>query len=356
MVRHGAWTGRVSDATKRDVRSPYLAAVPPAAAFVAGVARWWLQGSGNLYTATSRRAYVPDPDLGWRVVDGGPPWLGLEILAVILGITCAIVVGAWFVARLERTRPRAALRAALWGIGVVPLVVPLWAFAGGFGPEGARDALPRDAGVVDGEQIAASIDAPAGRWEVLPHVGSAITARVSAGGEGFDARLAGGIAGHWTGDPRDLSAPMTAEVSVATASVDTGVDLRSKSARDDYLQADAYPRLAFRLERVVAVAPREGDLPGVAFRAEGVVTLIGREHRVAVTGTMRPLDEIARARQGIPGAHAMLVAADFVLRISETALAADAGDFDGDEIPVHVSLVLVHVPTDEGQEGQEGEP
>lgn len=326
------------------MRSPFLAAVPAAFALAAGLARWAMQGSGNLYTATARRAYVPDPDLGWRVVDGGPPWLGLEILGVLFGITCAVLAGAWVVRRLERRRgaARGGLRAALWTAGVLPLAIPAWAFAGGFGPEGARDTLPASA-IAAGPATATiegALDAPAGTWQVIAHPASAITARVSAGGEAFDARFAGDVTGAWQADPRDLRAPMSAEISAAAATVDTGVGMRSKSARDDYLRASEFPRLGFRLDRLVASEPRgAGEL---AFRAEGAVSLIGGGHPVVVTGTLRLLDDAARARLGITESPAILAEADFAIRIPDTALAADAGDFDGDEIPVHATLVLVH--------------
>jgi polyisoprenoid-binding protein YceI len=324
-------------------RSPYLAAIAPAVALAAGLVRWLLQGSGNVYTMTSRRAYVPDPDLGWRVVDGGPPWLGLELLGVVLGVLGAVVVGAWLVRRLERSRggARRGLRIALWAPGVVTLAVPLWAFAGGFGPAGARDTLPN--GVANGPagaEITGTLDAPAGRWEVVQHSGTAITARVSAGGESFDARFAGDVQGAWQGDPGDLRAPMSAEVSVAVASVDTGVAMRSKSAREDYLQASKHPRLAFALDRILAAEPRG---PGrVGFRAAGRMLVMGTPQVVDVTGELRLLDDAARARLGLGAEPAMIVEADTRLKISETPLAADAGDFDGNEIPVHGSFVLVH--------------
>lgn len=325
------------------MRSPFLAIIPAALALGAGLLRWVLQGSGNLYTATARRAYVPDPDLGWRVVDGGPPWLGLEVLAVILAVLCGVIVGAWLIRRLERRRPRALLRGALWVISVAPLAVPAWAFAGGFGPSGARDALPRSAATAPTEGIDGALAAPAGRWEAITHAGSAVTARVSAGGEGFDARFAGGLTGHWTGDPGDLRAPMSAEITVATASVDTGVKGRSTSAAYAYLDAGKHPAITFRLTGVTA-AQQDGP-DRLSFRGHGVIGLVGREHPLPITGTLKLLDDDARARLGLPGeAPAMLAEADLKLTIADTVLAPDAGDFDGEVIPVHVSLVLVHRP------------
>jgi polyisoprenoid-binding protein YceI len=310
-------------------------------ALAGGLLRWLLQGSGNLYTATSRRAYVPDPDLGWRVVEHGPPWLGLEVLGIILGVVCAIVVAAWLVRRLERTgAPRPLLRGILHTVALAPLAVPVWAFAGGFGPDGARDRLPMGtASEAPTGAVSGALDAPAGRWDVVAGTGSSITAQLSAGGEAFDARFTGNLSGTWTADPQHLDGPMSADVSVDTASVDTGVAMRSKSARGQYLQADKYPRLTFRLDRLLAAESRDDHL---AFRAAGAVTLVGSEQAVEVTGTLHVLDDAARARLAIEEPVAILADADFTLRISDSGLAFAASDFDGDEIPVHASLILVH--------------
>lgn len=322
------------------MRSPFLAVVPPVAALLAGVARWGLQGSHNLYTQTARRYYVRDPDLGWRAVTDGPPWLGLEILGAIFGIACALLLGAWIVRRLERTRPRRGWRIALWIAGAPTLLIPAWAFAGGFGPGGARDRLPVAAAAEAFDGISGTLDAPAGTWAVITHPGSAITAQVSAGGEAFDARFAGDLTGTWTGDPHDLAAPMTAAVSVATASVDTGVAMRSKSVREDYLDAATYPAITFTLTALQAARP-DGD--AIALRANGELGLAGKRHPVTVTGKLTLLDDAARRRLTLdPATPAMLLEADLQLAISETVLAPDAGDFDGDTIPVHASLILVH--------------
>ncbi|MCA9679464.1 MAG: YceI family protein, partial [Myxococcales bacterium] len=192
--------------------------------------------------------------------------------------------------------------------------------------------------------VTGALDAPAGRWDVIVHPGSAITARVSAGGEAFDARLAGGIAGTWTGDPHDLRAPMAATVGVDAASVDTGIAMRSKSARDDYLRAAEFPRLEFTLDRLIAARP-DGDRR-VAFRAAGTLAMIGGRVAVEVTGTLTVLDDAARARLDLdPAAPAMLAVADLSVPIAATALADDAGDLDGDHLPIHVQLVLVHRAT-----------
>lgn len=316
----------------------------PLAALIASLVRWVMQGSGNLYTATHKRFYVPDPDLEWRESSQHPIWLGLEVCAIIAAIVVGLAIAGWFIRRRERKRerPSIVLRILTWLVAIPPLAVPILAFASGPGPADARDTRPppvAHVGSAGASGIAGSLPAPAGRYEVVAHDGTSVTAHLSAGGETFDAVFRGDVKGTWQGDPRDLTKPTTAELSVATASVDTGIDERSKHARESYLVADKYPRITFKLDQVVS-AHQDGP-DKLAFRAKGTVGLIGKTHVVDVAGTLRKPDPSALQRLGITG-EALLVQADFSLAIQETALAPDASDFDGDRIPIHVSLVLRH--------------
>ena len=165
--------------------------------------RWWVQGSGNLYSAVAKQFYIPDRDLGWRLSVQHPIWLGLEVCAIMLGIVVALAVAGWIIRRRETKRGgrATALRAAAWVIAVIPLAVPVAAFASGPGPVGGLDILPPAAAVAVEIGIAGSLSLPAGLYEVIPHEGTAITARISAGHDTFDARFDGDIHGSWQGDP-----------------------------------------------------------------------------------------------------------------------------------------------------------
>src|SRR5512134_3174441 len=130
--------------------------LPPLLALALGALRWWQQGRGNVYTMLRTRYYAPDPDLGWRLVDDGPPSLGLEVLGVLAGVVLAALVGALLLRHLERraVRPLRPLRAALQILALLPLAVPALAFAQGWLPAGARETPPENvvaapAGVVD---------------------------------------------------------------------------------------------------------------------------------------------------------------------------------------------------------------
>jgi len=315
--------------------------VLPIAALIAALVRWQLQGSHNLYTALAKRFYIPDPDLGWRISERHPIWLGLEVCAVIAAIAVALVAGGWIIGRREARRGGRAtiLRAAAWLVAIVPLAVPVAAFASGSGPANGLDTLP--AATIQGIEagITGIIDAPAGRFEVVEHAGTAITAHLSAGHETFDARFGGGIRGAWQGDPHDLTRPNSGEISVEAASVDTGIDERSKHAREEYLYADKHPKITVTLGPLRAATQSGANT--VAFRAQGTLGLIGKTHAIEITGTLKKPDAAALARLALSG-EILLVQADFAIVIKETALASDASSFDGDRIPIHVSLVLRH--------------
>ncbi|HET7505144.1 MAG TPA: YceI family protein [Kofleriaceae bacterium] len=323
------------------MRSPFAPVVLPIAALIGALVRWQVQGSHNVWTAIDKRFYIPDPDLGWRISERHPVWLGLEISAVIAAIAIGLGIGGWIIRRREARRGQRAtvLRAASWVLGGATLAVPIAAFASGGGPANGLDTLPPPTirGIEAG--ITGILDAPAGRYEIVEHPGTAITARLSAGHEAFDARLASGIRGAWQGDPHDLTRPIGGEISVDAASVDTGIDERSKHAREEYLHADKHPRITLALDRVLSATQSGANTVG--FRAHGTLGFIGKTHSIEVTGTLKKPDAAALARLGLKG-DILLVQADFALVIKETALAGDAGDFDGDRIPVHVSLVMRH--------------
>jgi len=318
------------------VKSPFLPAGLAVAALVASLSRWFVQDSGNLYTALEKRFYIPDPDLGWRVSAAHPVWIGIDVCAVVAAFAIGLAIGGYVVRRRESS----LLRAAAWTLGAITIVVPLAAFASGSRPSGAIDALPLEAAQpLARNAIAGELDAPAGRYEVVPHEGTSITARLSAGGETFDARFAGDVEGFWRGNPHDLASPTTATISVAAASVDTGVRARSKHARTGYLEADTYPRITVDVDQLLATQPAGAE--GVLFTAHGRLSLVGSTHPITIAGTLKRADQAALERLHLTGTI-LLVKATFSIAIKDTALASHAGSFDADVIPISVSLVLRH--------------
>jgi len=324
---------------------PWKLLAPLAAASALSVARWFAQGSGNVYTDLSKEFYVPDPDLGWRRLDDGPVWLGLDFVAMtVAGLVGLAVVGV-LLARRERARGvrYSFLRNAMLAAAVLPILVPIAAFATGGRPDGGLDQLPDDVAAVDladVDAVAGALDnLPAGTYAVAAHDDSAITAKLSAGGEDFDARFASGIRGSWRGDPGDFSQPMSAAVTVDVSGIDTGVPARSKHAREGYLKADEHPTLSVELGKLTAA--QQADPDSVAFAATGTLEIMGARLPVEVSGKVKALSPQAIERLGLEG-PSMLLDASFELELKSTPLAPDAGDFDRAAIPIAVTLLLTH--------------
>src|SRR5438477_12245721 len=113
------------------VKAPFLPVATPIIALIAALLRWWLQGSGNLYTAVEKGFYVPDPDLDWRVSHAHPVWLGLDVCAVIAAIAVALAIGGYVIRRRESKHgaPSRGLRAFAWLLGAVSVAAPIAADA-----------------------------------------------------------------------------------------------------------------------------------------------------------------------------------------------------------------------------------
>lgn len=326
-------------------RTPFVIALGPALALVAGGVRWALQGSGNLYTATAKRFYVPDPDFGWRESSSRPLWLGLEVLAILAAITVGALAVGWLIRRAEKKRgtPVRAARIGFGVAGILPIALPLFAFTTGLGPSGGRETLPVGATAkAPTEGIEGKLALPAGAYAVKPHAGTSITARVTAGKETFDARFASGFEGAWTGDPSDLTRPFTATVSVDASSVDTGVAMRSSHARDEYLYVGKFPRIALTIDKLIAA--RQDGPAQVAFRAAASLAFMGETLPVEITGNLRAADADARTRLGVGDAPTLLVSADLAISVKGSGLRSSASSFDTDAIPITVSLVLTKQP------------
>jgi len=316
------------------------AGAPIAAAVLAGV-RWAMQGSGNVYTDPSRGYYQPDPQLGWQYIERGPLWLGLDVVAGLLGAAVvAFAFGAWLDRRADAEQLREGLAGrVIWTLGLATLAIPIAAFVTGSLPADARTSLPEQTIEAPDDGIDAHLTGlPAGRYAVVEgHERNVIIATVSAGGEEFEARFIG-LSGVWTGDPADLRQPMEATITADPGTVDTGVSARSNHARE-YLQAEVHDVLRLRLDALTGAEPAEDG--GLRIAAQGRLAFIGDEIPVALTGTLTTLDAESRARLGIREEHAMRIDAGFSLRIADTKLHADASDFSADAIPIRVELILV---------------
>lgn len=313
----------------------WLVALPAAATALAAI-RWATQGSQNLYSTMAHRYYVPDPDLGWRLVEDGPVWLGLDVVA---GLSLATVALWGLGHRLTAhvTESQSSWVRVLGAAGALTLLVPLIAWWSGMPPDSARARRPAIEAAPVGSGIEASLPGFAQATYRVAEPASSVTATVSAGGEQFETRF-GGLTGELRGNPSALADSLSARFSIDATTADTGVDTRSKHAQE-YLQTESFPTIELRaLELAGVQAQAEGS---VAFAATAELSFIGDRIPVELRGTVSSLDAAARERLGLTAPQALAVVAEFSLALADTKLSADASDFSADSIPLRIELVLI---------------
>ncbi len=325
-------------------RSPITTAIRFAAIAALGavlsLVRWLWQGTSNVYTKLDLHVYVADPDLGWRRTDDGYVWLGLDALAISVSTAIGIFLIIWLIGRRGEGVPKIlrVLPTAAKIVAPFTLVFPLFTFVKGAPPSGAREVMPSIVVEAPTDGITASLKgAPAGRYEVVAHADAAIRATLEAGGEAFEARFAGGLSGFLDADPSKLVASVTAEVSVRTDSIDTGIALRNEHALED-LEPKKHPTIGFALTKLTSTAEAE---QGISFAAEGHALLGGRKHEAPIVGTLRLVDSTLQSKLGLDSGTYLLVQASLSLHLPETIVGND-GTFDKDDVPIAVTLILKH--------------
>lgn len=302
--------------------------------------RWFLQGADTIYTDTARAFWVPGPRAVWVETTDRWVWLGLEGLGAVLAIVVGTASMLWLAGRVKGPALKKTAT-ALSRVGAVVAmaapVFPAWAFVGGFPPAGAERLLPLAAAPVPPSPSAGpavAFDLPAGPWTVANSTTNLLAARVSAGGETFDAKF-----GPLTGTV-DLAAELTASkagFTVPSTSVDTGVELRNSHAQG-YLKADQHATIGLTLGKLDTVSAG-ADSATRQFTATGELSFMGKTLNVPVTGTLSQLDTKDRSELGVDAPQALLVNASFVLPVKSTAL--DPANFDTDQIALTARLVLI---------------
>jgi polyisoprenoid-binding protein YceI len=302
-----------------------------------------MQGGLQVWTDTARRAYLDDPDLGLVPTEATWIWLGLDGLLLTLALLAALAVGAWL-QRRNRARREAGERPGLLlrlipaaaTLGVLPLLLsavpPFLAIAGGLPPEGAALAIAQDADTEDvggGEVV--SLPVPGGVWKSVAERGL-VVASVTAGGDTFEARFAG-PSGTLRLDAADL-ARSEVSLAVAAGTVDTGIDLRSKHARDE-LKAEAHPEIRLKTSSLRLTQAAGGP---IRWQGEVLVTLAGKETPAPARGEIRILGPAGRAKLGLPGDFALVVEARVELTIANLAL--DPANFSAPTLPITARAIF----------------
>lgn len=313
-----------------------LAALLAATGLALAAARWWMQGGQNVWTDLGKRLYVPDPDLGWRLIEDGPVWLGLDAVALCAGALAMALLAAVFARKRPQTRKPAAVLG--WTVAALACVPGLAAFASGFAPDDAVTTPPTDIVEVPEGVQGGLAGLPAGTWTLAkPEAARRVVATIEAGGERFEGRFEATRA-ELRGDPSNLQQPLSLEVTVDPASVDTGIDGRSSHARQ-LLQVETHDKMTFRLAQLTGAQNSGPDVTKIG--AKGELFFIGDTLDVEVTGEIKRLDDAARERLNIEGAHAFIVDVQFTVPIAQTKLSEYADDFGADTFPIRVNLIFV---------------
>jgi|GEM_PF-907458 len=316
---------------------------------VAWLARWIIQGEGIFYTDIARPFWVPDATLGWVATTDRWVWLGLDGLGLVATAWIGIGVLVVTVLRLSADRwpkvHKTAKVLALLAASVAMLgpIMPAWAFISGFPPEGAQRLLPSVAavqpvpeatpGTVAPMNAVKPLPVPSGRWVVENVPATVVIARISAGGEEFDAKF-GPTNGEIALDSAVL-ANTRGKLEVPAATIDTGVDMRNGHAAG-YLEADKHPIIGLALVKISDV--REAG-NAYSFSAMGDLTLMGKPLSVGLAGTLSVLDAAKRKELGVTAPEALLVTVSFKIAIADTGL--NRKNFDADDITLTGRLVLV---------------
>ena len=290
---------------------------------------WVWQPGAPIYTDPGKVFYVPDPDLEWKLVEAGRFSLGADLLAFCF--LCFAISGA--LSQIDKT----AVRRFAWTLAACAGLPAYTTIVFGQFPEGARLDAPGGL-VIAPEGIEGGLEGFYASVWVSAEAGRGVVAKVPAGGEAFETRFDLSTPAELRGDPSNLRQPIKLRVEAASASADTGVDARSKSARQ-YLQAEDFPAIAFTLEELSGA--RVVEPTKVEFAAAGTLDFMGKAHETPLTGTLKSLDAAARQRLGVEAEMAFLVQTQFSLLIEQTALKAKASSFDGEAIEIHVELVFI---------------
>lgn len=316
-----------------------------------GAARWWAQrssvGTGAVYTDSDQQFYVQDSLLGWKKTEETFFWLGLDVLGVLLGAAVALALGARFVLREERGTLARVLSPVALLTSLAICVVPIIAWASGLPPEHSTVTAPELAGDFEGGAAGFDSGTP-GTYAVVPSAGeleSTVIARISAGKETFDARFSA-PQGQVTFDPTALmSSAVQARFTVDVTSLDTGVKLRSESARD-YLKVNTHDTLVLELLELNKASQNPDNPREVSFSALAKLQIMGQEVQIDLSGVLVQLGPEETAQLDLQvGPERYILRASFTLDMRETPLKADIDAFDEPTTPLQVRVLLELQPS-----------
>ncbi len=149
--------------------------------------------------------------------------------------------------------------------------------------------------------------------------------------------LTNDVKGSVTFDVGDVST-LTGTISISTASIKTGIDLRDEHLRSaDWLDADNYPEITFKIKSVSDVKSVESNK--LTAKVIGDFTIHGVTKEVTADATMTYLDESEQTKTKAPG-DLLGVKAAFNITLSDYDVEhMILGQKVSDSIEVGVNLV-----------------
>lgn len=128
------------------------------------------------------------------------------------------------------------------------------------------------------------------------------------------------IKGYVSFEPTDISGTAQAEIEVDLASLDTGIGLRNKHMREQYLETHVYPSVVFNLVKVIeASSDTLTDAAPIQLLLRGKVSLHGVEKDVTVPVTVRYIKESSETKSRHPG-DLMQITSKFDLLLSDFSI------------------------------------
>jgi polyisoprenoid-binding protein YceI len=110
------------------------------------------------------------------------------------------------------------------------------------------------------------------------------------------------VRGYVTVDPADISGSARGKIEVDLASLQTGIGMRDRHMREQYLETDEYPKTTFEITRVIEAGSNVlDDQKPVEMLLEGNFTVHGVTRLIEVPVTAKLIEESEQTKNRHPG-------------------------------------------------------
>ena len=125
------------------------------------------------------------------------------------------------------------------------------------------------------------------------------------------------VRGFITVDPADIAGTAKCKIEVALDSLRSGISMRDKDMKNDFLETSKFPLTTFELTKVVSSSQNTlEDKKEVQISAEGNYTVHGVTKPITVTATLLYLKESDETKTRLPG-DLLHVTANFEVPLSD---------------------------------------